>query len=108
MKTFRKPPPSLKLAALMCMAVAAAAAAGPQWDANSRTLTLSAADSKAWLTDGVARVVLTDGQAIATNDKRFAVTVAGHFERHVVTGVDAQGVLDWEMVIQPAGKLSSN
>jgi len=104
MNTPWKSPPLLKLAAAVLLAMAgAASAAGPQWDANTRGLTISAADAKAWLTDGVARVVLADGQAIATNDKRFAVTAAGHFERHVVTGVDAQGVLDWEMVIQPVG-----
>jgi alpha-galactosidase len=81
----------------------AAGAAMPRWDASSRWLTLSSADAKAWLTGGVARVVLADGQAIATNDKRFAVTATGHFGREVITGVDGQGVLDWEMVIRQLG-----
>ncbi len=94
-----------RIAGIVSLVIAGttAAAAGPQWDANSRALTLSATDGKAWLTDGVARVVLADGQAIATNDKRFAVTAAGHFDRQVVTGIDGQGALDWEMIIQPVG-----
>jgi len=90
-------------AAVLLAMAGAAAAAGMQWDANSRSLTLSAADAKAWLTGGVARAFLTDGQAIATNDKRFAVTAAGRLGREVVTGVDAQGVLDWVMVIRQLG-----
>jgi hypothetical protein len=60
-------------------------------------------EAKAWLAGGVARVVLADGQAIATNDKRFAVTTAEHFGREVITGVDGQGVLDWEMVVRQLG-----
>jgi hypothetical protein len=93
-----------RIATIVSLVIAgAAAAAGMQWDANSRSLTMSAADGKAWLTDGVARVVLTDGNTIATSDKRFAVTAAGHLGREVVTGVDAQGVLDWVMVIRQLG-----
>jgi len=94
----------INLLAVISLALpASAGAAGPQWDAKSRTLTLSSADGKAWLSGGVARVVLADGQVIATNDKRFAVTAAGHFDRQVITGVDGQGVLDWEMVVRQVG-----
>ena len=94
----------INLLAVISLALpASAGAAGPLWDANSRTLTLSTPEAKAWLSGGVARVILADGQAIATSDKRFAVTAAAHFDRQVVTGVDGQGVLDWEMVIQPVG-----
>jgi len=100
----------LAFAALVAFALvlitSSIAAAGP-WDGDSRTLTLAGPDGKAWLAGGVARVVLADGQAIATSDKRYKVTVADHLGRCVVTGADASGVLDWEIVVRPVDALSA-
>jgi alpha-galactosidase len=90
----------LKLAALTCLTIAGVAgAAGVEWNANARGLSCSGPDAKAWLDGGVARIVPVDGPAIATSDDRFNITVADHFGRKVITGIDSLSAIDWEMVI---------
>ncbi len=92
---------ALKLTAGIWMAIAGVAgAAGIDWDVKARSLSFSGPDSKAWLSGGVARIVLVDGTIIATNDARFKVTVVEHLGRQVITGVDTRKMIDWEMVIR--------
>lgn len=85
----------------MCMASASiTGAAGIEWDAKGRELSCSGPNAKAWLTGGVARIVLADGSVIATNDERFKVTAVEHLGRKVITGIDSKKVVDWEMTLR--------
>ena len=73
--------------------------AAVQWNEQERVLKFVGANGKAWLIDGIGRIALVDGPVIATNDKRFKVTVNRLQGRQVLTGVDKQKMIDWEMVI---------
>jgi alpha-galactosidase len=96
-----------KLAALGCATLLPCVlpAATPLWSPATRTLALSAAADPPWLVEGAAQVKLTGGQVISTRDPRFKVSVAQSRDRHVLTGIDEQKVLDWELrvtVVDPA------
>ena len=69
------------------------------WNPETRMMAFSAGDGKAWLSDGSAQVVLTGGQVISTSDPRFKVTFTEHRDSWVLSGVDEQKTLDWEMRI---------
>lgn len=69
------------------------------WNDQTRRIEFVSASGKAWLVDGIGQIAITDGPVIATSDKRFQVTVNQLQGRQVLTGIDGQKVLDWEMVI---------
>ena len=69
------------------------------WNPETRKIAFSVGDGKPWLSDGNAQVVLTGGQAISTSDPRFKVTFTKHRDSWVLSGVDEQKTLDWEMRI---------
>jgi len=81
----------------------ASAAAGQEgvmtWNPETRKMAFSAGDGKPWLSDGSAQVVLTGGQVISTSDQRFKVTFTEHRDSWVLSGIDEQKTLDWEMRI---------
>lgn len=83
-----------------CMASAVAGQAGVMtWNPETRLMAFSATDGKPWLSAGSAQVVLTGGQVISTGDTRYKVTFTEHRESWVLSGVDEQKTLDWEMRI---------
>ena len=85
---------------IACMAAAVTGQAGEMiWNPESRMMAFSAGDGKPWLSDGSAQVVLTGGQVISTSDKRFKVTFTEHRDSWVLSGIDEQKTLDWEMRI---------
>jgi len=90
-----------------CMATAVTGQAGEMtWNPETRLIAFSAGDGKPWLSAGSAQVVLTGGQVISTSDPRFKVTCTEHRESWVLTGVDEQKTLDWEMRIASVDRLS--
>ncbi len=102
-------PPGLSktalLAALLLGLLAAAGQAGEAvWDPATRMLALAGAEGAPWLVEGAAQIRITGGQVVATHDPRFTVTLTQQHERQILTGVDAQKSLDWEMAITPAGR----
>jgi alpha-galactosidase len=83
-----------------CMAAAVTGQAGVMtWNPETRLMAFSARDGKTWLSGGSAQVILTGGQVISTSDKRFKVTFTEHRDSWVLSGVDEQKTLDWEMRI---------
>ena len=72
---------------------------GPLWNPDTRTLALAGAEGTPWLVEGAAQIRLTGGPVISTRDPRFKVTVAQTRERQILTGIDEQKTLDWELVI---------
>ena len=83
-----------------CMASAVTGQAGVMtWNPETRLMAFSAGDGKPWLSAGSAQVVLTGGQVISTSDTRFKVTFTEHRDSWVLSGVDEQKTLDWEMRI---------
>ena len=83
-----------------CMASAVTGQAGVMtWNPETRLMAFSAGDGKPWLSGGSAQVVLTGGQVISTSDKRYKVTLTEHRDSWVLSGVDEQKTLDWEMRI---------
>ena len=85
----------LGIVALAGMVLAAEAV----WNPATRMLAFSGPEGAPWLVEGSAQIKLTDGRVLATRDPRFQVTVAQTHDRQVLTGVDAEKTLDWEMVI---------
>jgi hypothetical protein len=69
------------------------------WNDQTRRLEFVGASDKPWLVDGVGQIAITDGPVIATSEERFQVTVNQLQGRQVLTGIDVQKVVDWEMVI---------
>jgi hypothetical protein len=87
-------------ALLLLLASAVTGQAGVMvWNPETRKMAFSAGDGKAWLSNGSAKVVLTGGQVISTSDKRFKVAFTEHRDSWVLSGVDEQKTLDWEMRI---------
>ena len=91
-------------AGLMVMVTGMASAVTGQagvmtWNPETRMMAFSAGDGKPWLSAGSAQVVLTGGQVISTSDKRFKVTFTERRDSWVLSGVDEQKTLDWEMRI---------
>jgi hypothetical protein len=83
-----------------CMAAAVTGQAGVMtWNPETRMMAFSAGDGKPWLSAGSAQVVLTGGQVISTSDPRFKVTFTEHRDSWVLSGIDEQKTLDWEMRI---------
>ena len=87
--------------ALLLLAPLAAVGQGsePVWNPATRLLALSGVEGAPWLVEGAAQIKFTGGQVISTRDPRFKVTLAQLHERRVLTGIDEQKTLDWEMVI---------
>jgi len=69
------------------------------WNPGTRMLTFSGPDGRPWFTDGAARIIFTGGKTIATSDNRFEVAAAGLHDRIVLTGIDGEKFIDWEMVV---------
>jgi len=69
------------------------------WNPDTRTVSLSAPDGTHWLVDGVAHIRISGGQEVNTNDRRFGVRIAELNDRWVLTGIDSEQVIDWEMTI---------
>lgn len=82
-----------------CAVSGVARAADIAWNPDTRMLSLSGPDGVPWLIEGTAQFKFTGGPVVATSDKRFQVTVTEHHDRWVLTGIDAQKDLDWELVI---------
>ena len=94
-------------ALLLLLASAVTGQAGVMtWNPETRMMAFSAGDGKPWLSDGSAQVVLTGGQVISTSDQRFKVTFAEHRDSWVLSGIDEQKTLDWEMRIASVGQRS--
>ena len=67
------------------------------WNPDTRTLAFSGPVGAPWLVEGAAQIKLAGGRVISTRDPRFNVTVAQLHDRQVLTGVDADNTLDWEI-----------
>ena len=74
-----------------------------EWNPDTRKLAFLDEQGTPWLVDGAAQMKLSGGQVLATSDKRFDVTVAQSHERWVLTGIDVEKTLDWEMVLTSVG-----
>lgn len=77
-----------------------------QWNPSFRTLSFSGPDGKPWFKDGMARITFTDGQVVSTSDPRFEVTVTANRDHRVVSGIDDEKKIDWEMVISTVDQWS--
>lgn len=85
---------------LLSVALVTAALGGvPLWNHDTRTLALAGAEGEAWLVEGAAQIRLTGGPVISTRDPRYKVSVAQTLDRRILTGVDEQKALDWELVV---------
>ena len=76
------------------------------WNPTTRMLAFSGPEGTPWLVEGSAQIKLTDGKVLATRDPRYKVTVAQFHDREVLTGVDAEKTLDWEMVLTASDRAS--
>ena len=83
----------------MCSLAGMAWADVTAWNPDTRMLTFSGPERTPWLIEGAAQIKLSGGRVVSTRDPRFKVTVAQAHDRQVLTGVDAEKSLDWEMVI---------
>lgn len=95
------------LATLLPASLAAAQPVGkPAWNPDTRTLALAGAEGAPWLLEGAAQIRFTGGPLLTTRDPRFTVTAVQTRDRQVLTGIDTQQTLDWELVITAVDRWS--